>query len=622
MNKFKKILLGTLSVLTLGLFVVTGAKVNAATNNYNFDYSAITIGDGTTTKPADKAALSQVMLGDANSFLHIKNGDEPNSKVTYRTSNGVIELVEDNLSVDFTGTGSISFGVASTGGSNVSNFGLKSGSSYLTATTVGDGLTLLSDPGDYGNYQFTGTTVRNLTYTITNPGTYTLVSYYSTSSAARGCRIKTVSMTDESLKSNTEKIAEAIEAIEAIGAVTYSNACYSKIQTAEIKISMCDNGIDDIESYDSTNSTNYVSTYNTAVSNFASAESSAISTFTSAVSAIGTVGASSGSAITAAETAYNVLFGNTLTKPLVVSAKNTLTRARNTYENIMIDLYAQSVNISSLDTASAGSFSTLQLGHSVFTALDGGAGKMKIDGSKTSFGSDSYTQRIITGGASTCTSTVQQKVIKFSTSNSGKLKIAAISQSSSDNRTISFYNSAFSKLDKDITACPNKKDKDGNTLTTNPYQYIEFDEAGTYYIATSDGIAFYYLEFISDATIYWQQGENEASDLIRVIGVIGNVEYENGDISNIDKVTFSYTKSGSETLTTKTVTNVYSQINNGSSAYEVGYVSFAAHDNKLYAVYQFGGYEAFHAAGKSMDISINVYFTGSETPVTATKTIA
>ena len=40
MNKFKKILLGALSVLTLGLFVVAGAKVNAATvTNYKITAS-------------------------------------------------------------------------------------------------------------------------------------------------------------------------------------------------------------------------------------------------------------------------------------------------------------------------------------------------------------------------------------------------------------------------------------------------------------------------------------------------------------------------------------------------------------------------------------------------------
>jgi len=38
MNKFKKVLLGALSILTLGLFVVSGSKVNAATVNNSFDF--------------------------------------------------------------------------------------------------------------------------------------------------------------------------------------------------------------------------------------------------------------------------------------------------------------------------------------------------------------------------------------------------------------------------------------------------------------------------------------------------------------------------------------------------------------------------------------------------------
>jgi uncharacterized repeat protein (TIGR02543 family) len=58
MNKFKKILLGTLSVLTLGLFVVAGTKVNASTKNDTYDLIALldnTYDAGTTNiaKPSD-----------------------------------------------------------------------------------------------------------------------------------------------------------------------------------------------------------------------------------------------------------------------------------------------------------------------------------------------------------------------------------------------------------------------------------------------------------------------------------------------------------------------------------------------------------------------------------------
>ena len=164
MNKFKKILLGTLSVLTLGLFVATGAKVNAATTSYSFTYSAITT-DG-TTKPADKAPLSQAMLGEANAFLKIKDGETTNSNVTYRTSNSCIELKKDNLSVTFVGFGTLSVTVTSTGGSNTSNFGVKnSGGTFLTTSTSVSGVTLLDEPvADGGNYQFSGTANRTFTY--------------------------------------------------------------------------------------------------------------------------------------------------------------------------------------------------------------------------------------------------------------------------------------------------------------------------------------------------------------------------------------------------------------------------------------------------------------------------
>ena len=140
MNKFKKILLGTLSVLTLGLFVATGAKVNAAT--YSNDNrtctwsndarngilvqtstpsSGIDYSKEFDTMPAGQVKLQRkIMLvpvpslaaegsvsftadGDNSSrFLYLLTYDSTNQTPVYSTSNTKVGYTKEVKTINFT----------------------------------------------------------------------------------------------------------------------------------------------------------------------------------------------------------------------------------------------------------------------------------------------------------------------------------------------------------------------------------------------------------------------------------------------------------------------------------------------------------------------------------------
>ena len=177
------------------------------------------------------------------------------------------------------------------------------------------------------------------------------------------------------------------------------------------------------------------------------------------------------------------------------------------------------------------------------------------------------------------------------------------------------FNSSYTKIDETE-----------NTATSAAVVAFEFDidAAGQYYFGnTAGGFYIYYASFVVVPTteIYWQTGtdSNNKTDLVRVIGVIENVE---DGFANIDNVTLTYTKSGASTVTTQTITTLYTAIMDGENAYSVGNVSFGLETGTYYVVFVFDGYEAFHEAKKSMDITINVYANGNTNPITATKTIS
>ncbi len=125
MNKFKKILLGTLSALTLGLVTVVGVKVNAASLTYGTDVVTTTVYTGdtrtwgfTTNLPSSNTSIA--VGSDINGIVNAVKG-EKNTQINSSSSNGFqtynnTEILVPVPSADSTGT------VTRTGNSNGSRY--------------------------------------------------------------------------------------------------------------------------------------------------------------------------------------------------------------------------------------------------------------------------------------------------------------------------------------------------------------------------------------------------------------------------------------------------------------------------------------------------------------------
>ena len=177
----------------------TGAAVTKAANVtytitrkygktvYTYDMNAIV---GISDITVDNTPLTQSMFKGANSFLKVGN-----DSVIYRTGSKVIELLKTkSIKVTFGGTGSITVGFSSTGGSNYARVCLQDANGNCIPATYSDS-TVKVDESASNVYLVYGTTSRELTFNITQPGTYSIVCA-SNSSYNRNCRIHSVVLED------------------------------------------------------------------------------------------------------------------------------------------------------------------------------------------------------------------------------------------------------------------------------------------------------------------------------------------------------------------------------------------------------------------------------------------
>ena len=102
--------------------------------------------------------------------VHQLNKDAANNTKSVEIKNG-----KKGFTFTFTGTGTITIDCCSTGSSNNSWFALKKGDTKLTASAKDDAFTIdNTTTGADGYYQIGGSTSKTITFTITEPGTYTL----------------------------------------------------------------------------------------------------------------------------------------------------------------------------------------------------------------------------------------------------------------------------------------------------------------------------------------------------------------------------------------------------------------------------------------------------------------
>ena len=136
----------------------------------------------------DKQPITQSNLTGSNSFLTVVG--TPDKNLVTRTDKEYFELKgEGYLAVTFEGTGTITITFSSTGGTNNSWFGVSDGENYLIA----DNAASLTATTTTNVYEVVGTTMVEVTYTITKAGTYYI---NCPSDPGRGARVGAISMTD------------------------------------------------------------------------------------------------------------------------------------------------------------------------------------------------------------------------------------------------------------------------------------------------------------------------------------------------------------------------------------------------------------------------------------------
>ena len=176
---------GGVMTKTIEVSYTITASTSARTEIYNLDLSAINLSSGT--------ALTQNDLEGENAFLQVGSGN-----ATFKIDKEIpfIELAKaKSLQVTFDGTGKITIGFASTGGSNWSRVALKNSSGQYIAATYTPNDEVVKKDGEDNIYLVKGTTPTELTFEISESGTYSMICE-SNSDYNRACRIYSVSMED------------------------------------------------------------------------------------------------------------------------------------------------------------------------------------------------------------------------------------------------------------------------------------------------------------------------------------------------------------------------------------------------------------------------------------------
>ncbi len=142
-------------------------------------------------KADDNTVLTQSDFVGVNSFLTVLS----TGTVTYRTSNNLMEIKNDALSVTFTGKGMLTLEARSTSNGNVSTIGVKgSDGNHVSASDFSSGNTAeITDAN--GNILYTVTQgYQTLVFTIITPGTYTI--FTDTAILNRTTRINAITVSD------------------------------------------------------------------------------------------------------------------------------------------------------------------------------------------------------------------------------------------------------------------------------------------------------------------------------------------------------------------------------------------------------------------------------------------
>jgi len=511
MNKFKKILLGALSVLTLGLVAVTGAKVEAATTTYTLkpldfyktnatkEYGSITGTDKTSVESANMSysvfSINQQgghyyekLWDDSSNLSAINQG---NSSYTIDSNSygmrfGTTTIVTFDIPADATAVldivlyGTVKDSKGSTGSVLKSNVGDKK-TLYTTAASFDSGLVNEVSVLATSNYSKNKFAID----TLLDVKLVDLDSSNNSISFASFVGFAEMNLTITSTKTNVDFVNEAKDAIDAIPNINDGFDEYEiAINVAKNAIKACENGIDDLDDIHKEKYNNALAIYNEAKNSILIEENNSrfgnVSKFTANDVAVGATSNTSVSSGTS-NLGESIFIGEKYTKQ-IVDSNNVSTSAT---------IFGTEYN-----------------------------GRLKIEG---------------------------KNAIKFTTTSSGAISFIALSGSGSDpnRRFVLFEENGTTVIDAVIVP---------TNLADAKVQVINVPSAGTYYIGAtnasgdSKGINIYELSFISNSVKSLSQTYTDSNyTYIRFVTIVkGEAELTSSKFNF--GVTMTYTDSSTRTV--------------------------------------------------------------------------
>ena len=606
MNKFKKVMLGALSVLTLGLFAVVGTKVNAATVNYNV--VAYTVSGETSSS-------NIIATGNRTKTTRINPSDENNtdsvvfsvgSSNTWGTdkglSNGINVSSNTNASSRFykvtvpAGYYISSFVVSTDAKTNVRELNLSANdSTTLIANTVSQN-TVKSTTS---NLEFVAEGKR-MNYTnaggdiyIHAPGSICVYSVNLTLQVdvlSGNAVTATFNPNGGTLTGNEQYTLDEPGTLNMPTAPTRAGYTFTgwKVGTTTLAVGTL--------SYDLQSNTEFVAQWDKNVNDWCTLTFDANGGSCS-VSTVEVLRNTSYTLPTATKTGHRLLgwvnnsttYSSTFSVPNVETATLTASWEQNKMPEQTDSKYI--LNANNISTGSIASGTVVSGTVFSFVTSD----TLAVDEQSLTYedgtSSETFTKRIKTGGTSTTTN----RVIKMSVDVPGKLNIICQSGSSTTDRTAKvFKNDTTEGIVGTV-----------NAVAVNPYlQSVTIAEAGTYYIGSSNsGVNFYYIEFIpaqsatelaDNVNLVFDAQYNGAtaadSSKLRFIGTIDGVAFD--DYANISNMKFTFTFN--DVARECEVTKLYKSIKSGETTVK------AATDDTMYVVYQLNNINKAAYQGKKL----------------------
>ena len=594
MNKFKKVLLGALSVLTLGLFVVTGAKVSAETTNMDKGGTKeVTSNNGEVTELWD---FSKNKLSDTYTW---KSDDTDSYHPGLSLNSGTVKSHKSGyLSV---ASGS-SFYVIVPSGVISATFGYINQTSYTAKKER------------WFNIGTSSTYVENSSLVADTSATEKAVTSFSNNKfvvTAGGGEIKATSLWIRYTVQTDEKIHVSYNLND--GLYNGNNVIEEDVldESGNVNLPVASYMTRTGYSFDGwkDSSNNSISktetTYNATSSTVLTAQWIA-NTYTVTYSVNGGTLTPEAKEITYGEnysldipTRNNYDFVGWYNGDDLVANTGTWNIASNV---TLVAIWSKELD-KTVENRKTISFGTHEkndiltanetIGDFTFYATDSKNGdnfnqQLKFVSGTTISGTE-YSLGVSTNGGGSVSSDLKYRAIGFTANEGETIKVVARSNNNSEERPVQIFDSSFKKV------------KEVNVSSAGGEVTMLASSTGNYYITSSSNITIYSVKVVFETAVptveLYKDLNSQDNNEFRIVAKIDNLSINGTGLDYIKSVVISI----NDTTFTRTVSKVYRAVDSATSG------RYQSEDNVCYAVMSFTGYEN---ASNSFTIKVTVNYNG------------